>query len=183
MRTVRCDEGVGTAIGVKDNIKFERVLINLQNINYTAVKVKSKRGVVLIVSIYVPCKVKREEITTDLQEIMKVSESFDEKILGGDWNAHHIDWLSAGAENVQGRAVAKLVSDNAELEIISTPTPTFRGTTTIDFFIATRGILRGGTTAGVGEELPDHTYITLGIDCGDLQRLEKKSMYVYKDTD
>lgn len=34
--------------------------------------------------IYVPYKTKREELTEDLQEIMNVSDRFDEMILGGD---------------------------------------------------------------------------------------------------
>lgn len=48
MKTVRSDNGVGTAIGVKYNIKFDRVQLNVKTINYTAVKVKCMRGVVLI---------------------------------------------------------------------------------------------------------------------------------------
>lgn len=48
MKTVRSDNGVGTAIGVKYNIKFDSVQLNVKTINYTAVKVKCMRGVVLI---------------------------------------------------------------------------------------------------------------------------------------
>lgn len=42
----RCNNGVGTAIGVKWCINYERITINLEVINYTAVSVKCKVGTV-----------------------------------------------------------------------------------------------------------------------------------------
>lgn len=59
MKIVRRDNGVGTAIGVNGNIKCERVQIDLTAIDYTAVRIKCKMGMVLVVSINVPCHIKR----------------------------------------------------------------------------------------------------------------------------
>lgn len=44
-------------------------------------------------------------------------------------------------------------------------------------------MLRGRMTVRAGPELHEHSFFALGIDCGDVQRVEKKSTYVYKDID
>lgn len=70
MKVVGTDDGVGTAVGVKCNIKFETVYISLLYINYTAVCVKREEGSVLIVSIYVPCGINSGQLNKDLQTIV-----------------------------------------------------------------------------------------------------------------
>lgn len=46
MKVIRRDDGVGTAIGVKCNIKFESVQIDLDVLNNTAVRTKCRWGTV-----------------------------------------------------------------------------------------------------------------------------------------
>lgn len=46
-------------------------------------KLHGGRGVVLIVSIYIPCNSKREAIDEDLKVIRDVLDSFEEMTLGG----------------------------------------------------------------------------------------------------
>lgn len=46
-------------------------------------KLHGGRGVVLIVSIFIPCNSKREAIDEDLKVIRDVLDSFEEMTLGG----------------------------------------------------------------------------------------------------
>lgn len=43
MRVYRSDEGVGTAIGIKQNIKAERVTLSRLKVDHTATRIKSGR--------------------------------------------------------------------------------------------------------------------------------------------
>lgn len=183
MKVVRTDDGVGTAVGVKCNIKFEKVYISLLYINYTAVCVKREEGSVLIVSIYVPCGINSGQLNKDLQTIRDVAEKYDETVLGGDWNAHHSMWKSGGVENRAGVAVARILTECTELVLLHTMSHTFRGRTTLDFFITSRGIIRKGHTLEVGPAMPDHSAVILKIDGGGIMAQERKSVFVYKDVD
>lgn len=183
MKVVRTDDGVGTAIGVKCNIKYEKVTLNLECINYTAVSVKRKEGTVLVISIYVPCGIGGGRLWKDLQMIKVAAEQYEETVLGGDWNAHHAQWLSGGQENPAGRTIMRFLNDNAVMEILSTATHTFRGRTTLDFFIVTRGVIRNGYEIEVGPAQPDHSPVILKLDGSGLLNVEKKKVYVYKGTD
>lgn len=77
-------------------INYERVTINLEVINYTAVSLKCKVGTVLIVSIYVPCGVRRDALSKDLDTLAAVAMKYEECIFGGDWNARHPLWNGVG---------------------------------------------------------------------------------------
>lgn len=185
MKVYRNDEGVGTAIGVKFDLAAERVPLTLKFINCTAVAMKTKKGKILIVSIYVPCNLKCGDMAEDLEKIQNATEEYSEVILGGDWNAHHSDWETSGSDKVDtaGRTIVNHVKANGELRIIAPPSPTFRGISTIDFFIISRTLAVAGARITTGPDEPDHAHIILKLEQADTQKREKTVAFVYKDVD
>lgn len=79
-----------------------------------------------------------------------------------------------------GSAIIEFLYDNDDLRLIRTKKPTYRGNTTIDFFILSRSLLNEGSTIGVGPETTDHSFLIMKINRADVKRLEKKEAFVYK---
>lgn len=92
-------------------------------------------------------------------------------------------WKSGGVENRAGVAVARFLTECTELVLLHTMSHTFRGRTTLDFFITSRGIIRKGHTLEVGPAMPDHSAVILKIDGRGIMAQERKSVFVYKDVD
>lgn len=184
MRVYRSDKGVGTAIGIKQNIKAERVTLSLLKVDHTATRNKSGRKGVLVVSVYVPCNTTKKELLKDLDKIMEHAQEYDSVILGGDWNAHHRVWEGdASKENRAVSAIVKFLYENTEVRIVNSKKPTFRRAATIDFFIMSRNLLETGATIGVGPEMPDHSFLILRLSKVEVQVVEKKRTFVYKNMD
>lgn len=186
MRVYRSDEGVGTAIGIKQNIKAERVTLSLLKVDHTATRIKSGRKGVLVVSVYVPCNTTKKELLKDLDKIMEHAQEYDSVILGGDWNAHHRVWEGdASKENRAGSAIVKFLYENTEVRIVNSKKPTFRRAATIDFFIMSRNLLEAGATIGVGPEMTkraeDYKFMVNGKSIDSIEGKAEVMKRYYED--
>lgn len=119
-----------------------------------------------------------------MSKLAEKGESYEGVILGGDWNAHHQLWegdARSQSNDAAGSAIIEFLYDNDDLRLIRTKKPTYRGNTTIDFFILSRSLLNEGSTIGVGPETTDHSFLIMKINRADVERLEKKEAFVYKN--
>lgn len=142
MKVYRSDEGVGTCVAVSKEIESERVnLTSLKHINHTAAWIKVKAGNVLIASLYVPCRVKMEDLREDLKNLEEEMEQFQDAILGGDLNARHKQWnvSSDDNENTNGKVLQQWLEGN-HVKLLSTKENTYRDISKLDHFLVSRVI-------------------------------------------
>lgn len=88
MNIYRAHEGVGTAIGIRDNIQSSRVYIKgIKTLNYTAITTTRKSGKVLIMSLYINHNIRSEVIKEELKLIREESRKYVESM---ERNKRHV---------------------------------------------------------------------------------------------
>lgn len=131
MRIFRNDDGVGTAVAVKDEMKVNRIYPpELEGIDTTLIETKIDGKETLIGSIYVKCNTKQEVYKRDLKKLITVGTKYKQVIFGGDWNSD-----CEKSKNNMTRALNRVLKEYPNLEKVLPSEKTNRGITTIDFYL------------------------------------------------
>ena len=118
-RVFRDDKGIGTAVAIECKWKSERRWMKEKRaMQLTAIRAWIGNKELTIISIDVTCAAKKHELIQDLDELDDELRDTDQAIIGGDWNARHIDW-SDQASNARGKALRLWLSENPSWTRIS----------------------------------------------------------------
>lgn len=145
MRIFREDNKTGTAVAVNDRWNTERISATVKKtLECSAVRIKTKRGELTVISIYVNCNVKREDLRKDLHALLDECRESRNLIIGGDWNAHNPLWNETGDDriNAAGKAIEDVMDKDPEIRIHSSECNSFREQSNLDFFML-RGDISG----------------------------------------
>lgn len=187
MQVYRNDDGVGTAIGILDKYKSERVRVDsLKTVVVAAAKIKRQNETIVVMSVYVPCGALRCEVAEDLKTIGEKCDEFDWCILGGDWNARNVRWneTNDGVTNVNGKELAKWIDENEEVILISTKENTFRNETKLDHFVISKGMeSRATLERRITGKCHDAVKMRWSIEKRELVRTEYEVKKSYKNMD
>lgn len=130
----RNDEGVGLLIAAKKKFKCEQLIIkNLSKITTSCIAIKGK-GALLVISIYVPCGIREDDLIADLDTINSFISGRN-CIVGGDFNTNSTRTNSF---------IKWLATVNHELRVITPSLPTFRTGSTLDHFVVSTSLFGGG---------------------------------------
>lgn len=185
MRVYRCDEGVGTAIAIKDQLKSSRVWIaGVVSVDYTAIKIHVNKECILLVSIYVPCNIKSDEYRTDLEALADELHKYAGVIVGGDWNSRHRSWqvCAQDAENCNRVILSKWVKEHPELSQRQTGQYTFRGITNLDFFFIS-GVVAGTATRATTAWCHSPVLLGTNIRLSGIDQQDRRTRVTYVGTD
>lgn len=173
--------GRGTGILLKNNIKFEQINsqnLNLQSLEITAVRIQTEDNQnILLISAYrrtaPPFNIFD---TSDLDTIMALKNNINrcKLILGGDLNARHSDWLNT-TNCASGQSLARWLTNNSfteHIQLTHTERPTFyRGgySSYLDVFLISENINivfpdTSPTTLSILDFPSDHRAVELVID-------------------
>ena len=108
--TIRDDNNTGSALLIKKDYEFEEVAIdNLLTCSAAAAFIKTagnKR--ILIVSVYIRCQSRNEELGHDLKVLSDLQLKSNYLVFGGDFNSRHTHWGDT-AINCNGKTLLKWI--------------------------------------------------------------------------
>lgn len=188
MKIFRSDAGVGTAVAVKDDLKVEKVDIEgVQKINYTAVKLKRRKGDLMIVSIYIPAKIRAHQMEEELELILEKAEECGQFVIGGGMNARHKAWNPSEdtVTTSAGNTLWRVLNNNPHAAHITTGECTFRNISNLDHFIISRDLENKGFTVSKYPTAWCHSPIILRVRVkgSELMKEVREGRYTFKNTD
>ena len=159
-RVFRNDEGNGTAILIRENIKCCQISTEAEHIGLCMAKINLGDDYIIVGSVYIPCHIRAEQIRTELRRLEDVLEQHDFCVLGGDLNARHVSWDIEN--NVNGCHFRKWLDQPDQMyQLMSPPEPT-RGDSKLDHFLTNRNIQdMTNTTVRATESFADHKYVIM----------------------
>ena len=185
-RVFRNDEGNGTAILIKNNIKCCQVTTTTEHVGLCLAKIYAEGSEDIIIgSLYIPCDIHSEQMRADMRKLEEIIEERDFCVLGGDLNARHLSWDTENNRN--GPRLRKwLDTPNQLYQLMSPPVPT-RGESKLDHFLVSRAIQNAtNTTVNAKESFADHKYIIMEYSSAaplGLMYGAPQTVYNYKKAD
>lgn len=188
MKIYKSSEGVGTAIGIKDKYKSQRVFIkDMKLLNYTAITIYSRNKRVLVVSLYIDHKIKKEELEEELKALSAEAEKYDDVIIGGDLNSRNIAWNEANdtVTCMRGRTIKDWIDNHLDLELISPLGNTFRGESKLDHFIMSQRMALEVKETKICQDATCHSAFKATINMGrnSLEKTKREKTFKFKDVD
>lgn len=178
--------GGGTAILTRDSLCSNRLMLDLGNIENTAVRIDRTDGSVMtVVSMYL--RPQQTLSLSDLDPIMDLSTRGG-LLIGGDLNARHVYWGDNFC-NPSGRCLREFLLSCPDIAIHPTEGPTyFCGTSSsyLDIFMSSSDISLATSSANGLRTLQyqsDHHAVEIMIQGRDLQRAVRPAFFDFDRMD
>lgn len=181
-KVMKCVKGVGTAIVIDNSIRAAQISFEeLTEFNFTAAEIKMNGQRTLVMSLYIPCKTTVEEAQNGLNKIGSLIAGYERFIIGGDLNARHPSWNNNEDKltNSNGKQLARWLSNNRHVNLLSSEENTFSGKTKLDHFLVDEKTARKSSRPIAVDTANQHMLVKL-VTGTDIQR-EKEEPIEVKD--
>lgn len=174
----------GTGILLKDTINFKQFFLPFTpNFEYTAITIKTSLGLLYVFSIYIHSgQLADPDSITGIYNLIGVNDLL---IIGGDFNARHVNWHNS-SNNANGLVLNNFLTSQSSyncLKLVPSLTPSRISTTLsfIDLFLLSGSILSSSHSNAIEYE-SDHSAIELWVSLPRFDKIAPPILYDFAKT-
>ena len=167
---IRNDDGRGTAIVIEEKFKLNKVSFHSDVLSAClgSLICRNRSGSqkrILLGSIYIP-SCAGQNLSSELDRLLSIANTFDAILLGGDFNARHPNWGDT-ASNFNGNCISNWFYNGPflNIDLISPHSPTFpRSSSILDFFMVSCSLNTNNSICNTFASPSDHYGIEITLN-------------------